>query len=243
MTTRWKSLFGLPFGAARAGNALGGFVDSLLQGFENRRAGLADEAARAGGPAAAQFFAHLYEKEAPRLREAIALPEASLPEASRVALGQQVDELMRKVVVPAYARLAAPFTGRERNGFYLVPEAWHNLERLGWAVGGMLLGAFVVWAPFIPMWDKEWVLPFALGGLFFPNLRRVVALRRYQNELNRLVARADDEIWRMELACLTGRAPEAAPASEEEERLKQRLAAASEPAAGKQKPIVKQGGR
>jgi len=242
MNKNWKSLFGFPLGAARAGNTLGGFVDSLLQGFENRRAGLADEAARAGGPAVTEFFAHLYEKEAPRLREAIALPEASLPEAARRALGQQADELMRKVVVPGYARLAGPFTERERNGFYLVPEAWHNLERLGWAVAGMLLGAFVIWAPFIPLWEKEWILPFALLGLFFPNLRRVVALRRYQNELNRLVARADDEIWRLELAYLTGGAPDDASSSEVE-TLKQRLAAAPDPAARKERTIVKQGGR
>jgi hypothetical protein len=202
-----KSLLGFQGGAVRAANALGGFVDSLLQGFENRRAGLADDAARAGSPKAVEFFAELYQKEAPRLREAIALPAASLPEGAQQALGRQVDELMRKVVVPAYARLAAPFTEAERNGFYLVPLAWHGLERVAWAVAGMLLGAFVIWAPFIPVWEKEWVLPFALLGLFFPEVRRLVALRRYQRDLNRLVVRADDEIWRLELAFLTSGAP------------------------------------
>jgi hypothetical protein len=37
----------------------------------------------------------------------------------------------------------------------------------------------------------------------FPELRRYFALRRYQAELNWLVAHADDEIWRMEMAFLT----------------------------------------
>jgi hypothetical protein len=202
-----NGLLGLEGGAARAGQTLGGFVDSLLQGFENRRAGLTDDVAHAGGQAALDFFGEVYAQEAPRLHEAVALPAAAMPEGAQHALGRQADELIRNVVVPAYARLAAPFTRAERNDFYLAPPAWHGLERAGWAVAGMVLGAFVIWAPFIPLWEKEWILPFTLVGLFLPNLRRVVALRRYQRELNRLVARTDDEIWRLQLACLTSGAP------------------------------------
>jgi hypothetical protein len=165
-----------------------------------------DEVDHAGGQAALDFFAEVYAHEAPRLREAVALPASALPEGSQHALGRQADEI-RNVVVPAYARLAAPFTRAERNDFYLVPPAWHGLERVGWTVAGMILGAFVIWAPFIPLWEKEWILPFTLVGFFLPNLRRVVALRRYQRELNRLVARTDDEIWRLQLACLTSTPP------------------------------------
>jgi hypothetical protein len=228
MAIDWKRLLGLHGGAAPGASRAGGFVDSLVQAFENRRAGLPDEAARPGSAAALRFFADVYAREAPRVGQALQLPEGSLPQGARLALGEQADTLMRQVVIPAYARLAAPFTARERNGFYLLREPWHYLERLGWAVGGMLLGGFVVWAPFIPIWEKEWVLPFALAGLFFPNLRRLVALKRYQNELNRLVARTGDEIWRLELAYLTGGAPEAA--SPEGEALQRRLAAVQEPA-------------
>src|SRR5262245_2345964 len=193
MSTLWKRLFGLPRGGAPTSGMLGGFVDSLLQAFENRRAALADDP---HGPGDAQaLFADLYEKEAPRLREAVALYEASLPAGGQQVLAARADELMRRVVVPAYARLASPFTRRERNDFYLVPDAWHMLERAGWAAAGILVGLFVIWAPFIPLWDKEWILPFAAAGLFYPNLRRYFALRRYQAELNRLVARADQELW------------------------------------------------
>ncbi|HEX6737284.1 MAG TPA: hypothetical protein VF310_03320 [Vicinamibacteria bacterium] len=238
MANFWKRLLRLGGAAAQGESRAGGFVDSLLQSFENRRAGLPDEAARPGSAAALRFFANVYETEAPRVSQALQLPEGSLPEPARAALGEQADTLIREVVIPAYARLAAPFTGRERNGFYLVREPWHNLERLAWAVGGMLLGAFVVWAPFIPVWEKEWVLPFTLAGLFFPNLRRLLALKRYQNELNRLVTRAGDEIWRLELACLTGGALE--PASAEGEALKQRLAAAAPPADEQTRPKRKQ---
>jgi len=114
-----------------------------------------------------------------------------------------VDERIRKVVLPAYARLASSFTPRERNDFYLTREELHGVERVAWSALGMALGAFVVWAPFIPLWSKEWVLVFAVGGFVFPSLRRYFALRRYQNELGYLVARTDDEIWRLDLDFMT----------------------------------------
>jgi hypothetical protein len=183
---------------------LDGFVDSLLQTFENCRPGLSEETIAAGGAEA--FFVDLYEKEIPRLRELIRRSQTHLSETERDELFRRVDERVRKVVLPGYARLTSAFTRRERNDFYLAPEALHGAERLGWGVAGLLLGGFVVAAPFIPIWSKEWVIVFATGGLLFPNLRRVFALRRYQSELNQLVTRADDEIWRMDLALMTAAA-------------------------------------
>jgi hypothetical protein len=183
---------------------LDGFVDSLLQTFENCRPGLSEETIAAGG--AEGFFVDLYEKEVPRLREMTRRSQTHLTEAERDELFRRVDERVRKVVLPGYARLTSAFTTRERNDFYLAPEAFHGAERLGWGVAGLLLGGFVVAAPFIPLWSKEWVLVFATGGLLFPNIRRVFALRRYEAELNQLVTRTDDEIWRMDLALITAAA-------------------------------------
>jgi hypothetical protein len=117
-----------------------------------------------------------------------------------------VDERIRKVVLTAYGRLASRFTPRERNDFFVTPEALHGLERVAWAALGLLLGAFVVWAPFIPLWSKEWVLVFGVGGLVFPSLRAYLAQRRYQSDLNDLVVRTDDEIWRLDLGYMTSAA-------------------------------------
>ncbi len=196
---------------------LEGFVDSLLQTFENSRAGITTEMLERGE--VEDFLLGLYQNEVRSLREKIAhLPHLSSLEQQE--LFERVDERIRKVVVPAYARLASSFTPRERNDFYLAPESLHAVERLGWAVLGLLLGAFVVWAPFIPLWSKEWVLVFGVGGFVFPSLRRYLALRRYEGQLNDLVGRTDDEIWRLDLGYLTSAwergsssaAPEAAPA-------------------------------
>jgi hypothetical protein len=186
--------------AAHTSGALDAFVDGLVQKFENCRAGLADGTLAGGG--AESFFVPLYEAERDRLAEAIRLEQAHLDPPAREAMFAATDRLVRTVVTPAYARLAARFTARERNGFFVVAEPLHPVERASCAVAGVVLGAFVVWAPFIPLWSKEWVLPFFLGGLVFPELRRWWEIRRYERELNRLVARADAEIGRMDLAFL-----------------------------------------
>ncbi|HXY40405.1 MAG TPA: hypothetical protein VEQ10_12075 [Vicinamibacteria bacterium] len=194
---RFARLFSTP---AREHQTLEGFVDSLLQTFENSRPGLTAEMLDEGR--VEPFFAELYEREVRSLREKIAhLTHLSKDEQQE--LFQRVDERIRKVVLPAYARLAGSFTPRERNDFHLAPESLHAVERLGFAVLGLLVGAFVVWAPFIPIWSKEWVLVFGIGGFVFPSLRRYLALRRYEHQLNDLVARTDDEIWRLDLGYLT----------------------------------------
>ena len=191
--SRLARLFGTP---DRGHSTLDGFLVSLLRTFENSRPGLTTEMLATGGVEA--FFCDLYEKEVRLLRERIGgLTHLSRDEQEE--LFQRVDERIRKVVVPAYARLASSFTPRERNDFYLTREALHGVERVAWSALGIALGAFVVWAPFVPLWSKEWVLVFAVGGFVLPSLRRYFAFRRYQGELEDLVARTDDEIWRLDL--------------------------------------------
>lgn len=195
--SRLAGLFSQP---ASGHTALDGFVDSLLQTFENSRPGLTSEMLAKGEVEG--FFRELYEGEIPSLREKTARL-GHLSEEEREQLFARVDDRIRKVVLPGYARIVSAFTPRERNDFYLTPEALHGVERLAWAAAGVVLGALVVEAPFIPLWSKEWVLVFGVGGLVFPTLRRYFALRRYQHQLNDLVARTDDEIWRLDLGYLT----------------------------------------
>lgn len=183
--------------------ALDGFVDSLVQAFENCRPGLTDELL-AGGPGPAEaFFRDVYQKEVPRLVDVIRQEEPHLSPAARDEYLQKIDDLVRKVLIPAYVREALRFTPKERNAFYLLPEAAHGVERVLWGGAGMALGSFVVWAPFIPLWEKAWILPFTVGGLFVPNIRTYLALRGYEKRLNELVGKADREISRIDTAYLT----------------------------------------
>jgi hypothetical protein len=213
---------------ARVPGPLDGFVDSLVQKLENCRAGLSDEALARGPAEVEAWAAGLCDEETPRLRDAIRLEEPHLTREAREELFRKVDDLVRKVVVPGWVRLASRFTPRERNGFYLFPEPVHGVERAAWAVLGMGLGFLVVWAPFIPVWSKEWVLPFTIGGLVFPELRRWLSFRRYEGELNQLVSRADREIARVDLAYLTDSTSvaERETRDDEEARAKARLRAA-----------------
>ena len=181
---------------------LGGFVDSLFQTFEDCRPGLTDDTLAKGEGAVLAFFMDLYEKEQPRLSDKVTQHAAHLTPPAAEALRKEVDRLMRSVVIPAYVRTTFRFTRRERNGFYLVEENVHALERTGWAFAGILLGIFVIVAPFIPLWSKEWVLPFFLGGLFLPEIRRYLATRSYEKQLNEVVTRADREINRIDVAYL-----------------------------------------
>lgn len=183
-------------------SALGHYVDGLIQTFEDCRSGLSDASARAGGSAAEAYFLGLYDREAPRLVETVRAQEPHLSDPAQDAFRGEVDALIRKVIIPAYVRLCSPFTVKERNDFYLTSDKLHGLERAGWGLAGILIGLFVIWAPFIPLWSKEWILPFMIAGLFFPNFRRFLSLRKYEGELNRLVARADRELGRLDAAYL-----------------------------------------
>ncbi len=191
-----------PTSSAQHHGPLGGFLERLLQTLEDRRPGLTDEAVKRGENGAGPFFVEVYEKELPRLQQAVREHLPHLSEPAAAAFFQEVDRLMRSVVLPAYLRLSVAFTPRERNDFYLLDKRLHLVERLGWALVGMAVGGFVVWAPFIPLWSKEWVLPFTLAGLLAPNLRAWLAARRYESELNKLVARVNREIERIDVAYL-----------------------------------------
>lgn len=203
-TTIARALRMLARGPSTPIRTLDGFVDSLLQSFENCRPGLNDRLLGAQGEAPEEFFTSLYEKEIPHLKDVIRREESLLDAPVRDAFFRKVDDLIRRVVIPAYVRLAVRFTPRERNDFYLAAEPFHGLERFGWAVAGVAIGALVILAPFIPLWSKEWIIPFMLAGLVFPNVRKYLVVRQYEGELNRVVARADDEIARIDSHYLTG---------------------------------------
>ena len=89
-------------------------MESLLQTFENCRQGMPDAALRGDREAAERFFLDIYEKEVPRLREVIRVEEAHLSDERNEQFFTEVDQLVRRVVIPAYVREAQGFTPRER---------------------------------------------------------------------------------------------------------------------------------
>jgi len=200
MNTLFQKLKELAFAPDASARAVPrGLIDSLLQSFENRRPGLSDEMLNGDHDEITKFFTDIYEKEKPRLFQTVCIQDGFLSDDSRKKLFQEIDDLICTVVIPAYVRIATQYTPRERNEFYLTPHRIHFVERLGWTLGGMIAGAFIVWAPFIPIWSKEWILPFTILGLTFPNLRKLYSIKSYEAELNRTVAKAEHEVGRIEM--------------------------------------------
>src|SRR5258708_39118496 len=146
---------------------LGGVLDSLLQTFENCRPGLTDDILRWGESAVKKYFTEIYEQEWPRLKESVCSAKPHLTGATAEAFLDELDGLIRRVVIPAYAQEAFRFINRERNDFYLTHEGLHGLERAGWCVAGVGGGRLRAWAPVFSLWFTEWILPFAPGGLSF----------------------------------------------------------------------------
>lgn len=182
--------------------ALGRFLDSLLQSFEDRRPGLPAAALEGGEPQVQQFFEEVYAGERKRLHESMRDHAPHLSDEAREKLYLEIDKLVSTMVIPGYVRTTARFTPKERNGFYLAREGLHGLERAGWGLAGILVGVFVILAPFIPLWSKEWIGVFMLAGLFFPNLRSYLSLRKYERDLNELVLRGEREVQRIDRAYL-----------------------------------------
>jgi hypothetical protein len=110
--------------------------------------------------------------------------ESELPAAYFAALEAE----LRGALPAAWRAVAAPFTALEARGF----GRWRNGDltaRLAYVLGGLTLGGLIVWAPFIPIWEK-W-LPFALAvaGWWLPDAQAAFARRRYGRELGRIVHR------------------------------------------------------
>ena len=181
---------------------LDGFVDSLLQTFENSRPGLTAEMLAKGGVEA--FFRDLYEKEVRAPPGEDRPPHPPLRRTSSEELFQRVDERIRKVVLPAYARLAS--TLHAARAERLLPDA-RGAARPGAPGLGARLGL-----PSAPSWSGRPSSPSgrrsgcwssAWAASCSRACAAIFALRRYQQELNDLVTRTDDEIWRLDLGYMT----------------------------------------
>lgn len=152
------------------------------------------------------------ERFRPGLPEAAPLPElqAALAARARLRLGElyreyQVDERgedpeaaaqlqlyqreVEQILLPRYASLCQRQNALERDR----STGWRGADlynRLTYAAIFFVVGVLVVWAPFIPLWDK-WI-PFALALLaplctpWLPDLYRALLRSRHRLELELL---------------------------------------------------------
>jgi hypothetical protein len=108
---------------------------------------------------------------------------SGLPQRYLEALEQEI-----LASVPARWRgIAEPFTRLEKAG-YGVWRGGDVIARAAYALAGLAIGGLVIWAPFIPIWDKWFA--FVLGGAawWLPDLQSRWARRRYARRLGEIVA-------------------------------------------------------
>jgi hypothetical protein len=85
-----------------------------------------------------------------------------------------------------WRQVAAPFTALERRAFGL----WRDgdlVARLVYTFVGLLVGGFIWWAPFIPIWEKWLPGAMAFGGWWVPDLQTWWLRRRYARALGQIV--------------------------------------------------------
>lgn len=101
---------------------------------------------------------------------------------------------MEQLFIPRYARIA-----KEQNQVEnLSTKPWQGNDlynRIFYAGFFVLVGIFVVWAPFIPLWDKS--IPFFLGAVaffispFLPNLYQNFLQKQHKRKLAELFTDLD----------------------------------------------------
>jgi hypothetical protein len=101
-----------------------------------------------------------------------------------------IDAVEKEVTATLPARwraVAAPFTRLEQQGFGL----WRGgdpIARLTFVLGGLILGGLIVWAPFIPIWEKWFPFVIAVLAWWLPDVQTRWHKRRYARELGAIVS-------------------------------------------------------
>jgi hypothetical protein len=112
--------------------------------------------------------------------------ELDMPRAYMDALEEELVESL-----PArWRNVAVPFTQDEKRSF----GVWRGgdlFARLTYSAGGLLVGLFIVWAPFIPIWWKWLPLLVAIAAWWVPDAQTALRRRRYARALGEIVTSYD----------------------------------------------------
>ena len=143
----------------------------ILAGLERRRPSLLDD-----------------ETSVRAAMEAALLPvrrEYASRELPAVYLTALEQELLASIPT-RWLDSARQFTADERRHFGI----WRGgdvIARLSFLAVGGLVGAFIVWAPFIPIWEKWLPIPLAIAAWYLPDLQASWHRRRYARRLGEIV--------------------------------------------------------
>lgn len=103
---------------------------------------------------------------------------------------QDLEREVLETSLPAYIPDAVEQTRLEKSGY----DVWRRgdaMARVVFALSGLTLGGLIIAAPFIPIAENAFAFVLAAGGLFYPEVKQVVADFRHSRLLNRMIAEAE----------------------------------------------------
>ena len=105
------------------------------------------------------------------------------------AYWKALEKEVLETAMPQYVRAALEMNRLERNSFGI----WRHGDpaaRIGFGLGGLVIGGFIKPLPFLPAFENIFVLALAAVGFLYPDLKRFTHERRHVKTLNRLVSDA-----------------------------------------------------
>ncbi len=130
--------------------------------------------------------------------EALAVVEKSYREAE---LPQVYFEALKKeisgVVPGAWRALAQPFTRREA-GEHGLWRGGDVIARVTYVFVALVVGGLMVWAPFIPIWEKWFPFVLAASAWWLPDAQVAWQRRRYARALGEIARRMGELQLRLE---------------------------------------------
>jgi hypothetical protein len=142
----------------------------VLGQLERKRADLVDDESKTRA-----------EVEAALVPIESAYREAELPAPYFEALKTEI----LATVPSAWRRIARRFTDKESREF----GVWRGgdpVARLTYVASGLLVGGLIIWAPFIPIWEKWFPFVLAIAAYWLPDVQVAYHRRRYARALGRI---------------------------------------------------------
>jgi hypothetical protein len=155
----------------------GNVLYAVLQECEHRR--------RALLPGEAE--ARLREAARAKLEE---IRESYVESGGTPAYWQALEREVLETVLPEYIPAALEQTRLEKTRYDLWRQG-DTVARVTFALVGLILGALIVAAPFIPIWEDSFAFVLAVMGLLYPEVKQLVGDLRHSRFLNRLIVHAE----------------------------------------------------
>jgi hypothetical protein len=152
---------------------LGTIARDLLADLERARPGFPDDEAG------------FREAVRTRLRTRLDDLRAIHPVLDEPALRRRAEKEIETVLVARYVAFAHRQNQLEKKG----GGGWRGgdaVSRIVLGLTGLAVGGFVVWAPFIPIWEKSVPFMFMIAAPFIPDMQKAWFLRRHMNKLEEL---------------------------------------------------------